>query len=412
MARSFIIRREVRVSVRLAAVCCLALLACVAMAAPPAVEKPSGATAAVSSSSTGSSRIELSDAADGAQRGFVVRMTPQELAAWKALSAPQRAGLVRVTVINDLPHPPALAGVATEQGGQLRFTPRYPLDPRVRYRVVFNATQLDAKAAGPIQADLALAAPRLQAPTRVAQIYPSADKLPANQLKFYLHFSSPMGRGQAYRHLHLLDRAGKEIEGAFLELGEELWDPAQRRFTLLFDPARVKRGLKPREELGAVLVAGQTYTLVVDADWRDAQGEPLAAEARKTFEVIPPDEEPLNPVAWKIEPPRAGTMGPLVVRFGEPLDQALASRVLHVLDPRGQRMPGHVTLSEQETCWQFVPEQPWDAGSYRLSIDTTLEDLAGNAIGRAFDVDLFAPVQRQIKSDTVRIPFTVPAAGD
>ena len=67
-----------------------------------------------------------------------------------------------------------------------------------------------------------------------------------------------MSHGEAYRRVHLLDAEGQELPAVFLELGEELWDPAMQRFTLLFDPGRVKRRLVPREELGAVLTAGPT----------------------------------------------------------------------------------------------------------------------------------------------------------
>jgi hypothetical protein len=56
-------------------------------------------------------------------------------------------------------------------------------------------------------------------------------------------------RGEAYEHIKLLDAKGKPLEEVFLELGEELWDPEMKRFTLLFHPGRVKKGLVPREEL-------------------------------------------------------------------------------------------------------------------------------------------------------------------
>ena len=36
----------------------------------------------------------------------------------------------------------------------------------------------------------------------------------------------------------------------------------------------------------------------------------------------------------------------------------------------------------------FIPAEPWRPGEYQLLVDTVLEDLAGNHIGRPFDVDL------------------------
>jgi hypothetical protein len=42
-----------------------------------------------------------------------------------------------------------------------------------------------------------------------------------------------------------------------------------------------------------------------------------------------------------------------------------------------------------------------------LVANTTLEDLAGNAIGRPFDVDVFGPIQKKIETDTIVIPITI-----
>jgi hypothetical protein len=46
---------------------------------------------------------------------------------------------------------------------------------------------------------------------------------------------------------------------------------------------------------------------------------------------------------------------------------------------------GTVTVDREETEWVFTPDARWKSGAHRLAIDTTLEDLAGNRIGRAFD---------------------------
>ena len=106
------------------------------------------------------------------------------------------------------------------------------------------------------------------------KVYPSRDLLPENLLQFYIFFSAPMSRGEAYRRITLLDIAtGKIVDAPFLELDEELWSPDGTRFTLVFDPGRIKRGLKPREEVGPVLEAGKSYSLVIDRQWLDALGK-------------------------------------------------------------------------------------------------------------------------------------------
>ncbi|MCH7864908.1 MAG: hypothetical protein IIC56_06820, partial [Proteobacteria bacterium] len=105
----------------------------------------------------------------------------------------------------------------------------------------------------------------------MTQVYPSADVLPENLLKFYLHFSAPMSRGDSYQHIRLVRQNGSVVDLPFLELDQELWDRRQTRLTLLFDPGRIKRGLKPHEEVGPALKPGRRYTLEIDAHWLNAE---------------------------------------------------------------------------------------------------------------------------------------------
>ena len=84
-----------------------------------------------------------------------------------------------------------------------------------------------------------------------------------------------MSRGGVYEQIRVRDGAGREIELAFLELDEELWDPSMTRLTLLIDPGRIKRGVKPLEDVGPVFEAGRNYSLSVAADCRDAAGRSL-----------------------------------------------------------------------------------------------------------------------------------------
>jgi hypothetical protein len=320
-----------------------------------------------------------------------------------------RASMLQVFVADSGFDAPPMSGETTVTDGRLRFTPRYPLKPGMRYRARLRLSQLPGgnPEAPDVTAEFTLPAGDPRPKATIEHLYPTASRLPENQLKFYIHFSAPMSRGEAYSHVRLLGADGKEVEAPFLELGEELWDPAMQRFTLLFDPGRIKRGLKPREEVGPVLEEGQRYTLVVDRQWHDATGQTLAGEARKSFEVAPPDNAPVDTQLWKIEPPAAGDRAALGVQFPEPLDHSMLERVVSVTDANGKKIAGSIAIGDDEKLWQFTPDEPWQAGDYRLVADTTLEDLAGNSIGRAFDVDVFAPVQKTIESETVELPFSV-----
>lgn len=216
-----------------------------------------------------------------------------------------------------------------------------------------------------------------------------------------------MSRGEAYRHIRLLDAAGKPVDTPFLELDEELWSRDGTRFTLLFDPGRIKRGLKPREELGPVLEAGKSYQLVIDRDWLDADGNPLKREFRKTLRAGPPDETSPDPKNWDVRPPKAETRDLLEVRFPEPMDRALLDRLLTVQDASGKLVAGRISVDREETIWQFTPTASWRTGDYRLVIGTELEDVAGNSVARPFEVNMVNPISHRVTSDTVARPFRI-----
>jgi hypothetical protein len=163
----------------------------------------------------------------------------------------------------------------------------------------------------------------LTAATVVTHVYPTADLVPENLLKFYVHFSAPMSRGHIYDYLRLLKEDGKQVELPFLEIDEELWDDTMTRLTIFIDPGRIKRGVLPLEDVGPALEAGKRYTLVIDRAWNDGAGKPLKES------------------------------------------------------------------------------------QHQLVVQTTIEDLAGNNIGKPFDVDLFEGVQRRLTTSTVKLPLPI-----
>lgn len=326
-------------------------------------------------------------------------------AQWQAVFA--------VSVDRGEPSTPAMLGTYRVVHDLLQFEPRFPLQPGLRYRAVLHRSALPGSDSQgkDLVSRFHLPKAATSPSTVVTQVFPSADRLPENQLKFYLHFSAPMSRGEAYRHVHLFMASGKEVDLPFLELGEELWDPHGQRFTQFFDPGRIKRGLKPREEVGPALEEGKRYTLVIDQDWPDALGQPLRSSFRKEFTVGPPDDQRPDPKTWKLQPGAAGTRQPLNVTFPKPLDHAMLERVVQVRDSTGQPVAGTIQISNQEKCWQFTPQMAWSAGRFELLVDTTLEDLAGNSIAKPFEIDVLHPIQKKINTDRVRIPFDVaPAA--
>ena len=346
-------------------------------------------------------------------------LTADELAKLAARedSADALARVLSVSVVDETAKAdlPAMVGTYSVTGSSLRFTPRFALRPGLRYRALLwpdrasekgNAAKApEGAATKPVELNITVPEPVAGKPTEITHVYPSAATLPENQLKFYIHFSAPMGRGDAYEHVRLLDSRGRATDLPFLELSEELWDAGGQRMTLFIDPGRIKRGVKPREDLGPVLEAGKEYTLVIDRKWRDAAGRPLKADFQKRFRVTAPEESAIDQSTWKVTPPQAGSSEPLVVRFPRPLDHALVERTLTVHLADGTSVAGRGTSADEERRWEFRPQVPWKTGKHRIVIDTTLEDLAGNRIGRPFDFDKLGTADVRPTGETATIPF-------
>src|SRR5205085_9236781 len=122
-------------------------------------------------------------------------------------------------------------------------------------------------------------------------VYPSTDVLPSNQLRLYIYFSASMSRGEAEQRIHVLDAAGKPLPAVFLP-GQELWDPQNRRLTMTFDPGRIKRDLVSNRSMGPPIVEGRRYAILIDREWRSANGVAMAEPFRKVFRGGPAVRQP------------------------------------------------------------------------------------------------------------------------
>ncbi len=280
----------------------------------------------------------------------------------------------------------------------LVFVPRFPLTPGIQLRAVWKPVS-----GKPITALFSLPKASIAPSTSVQQIFPTSNRLPENQLKLYIHFSAPMSKGDIYKHLRLLNAKGEEVKLAFLELDEELWDREGRRITLLFDPGRIKRGVLPLSEIGPALIPGDSYKLVIDAAWQDAQGRPLTGSFEKRFTVVPADRTSPDVSAWKLTASKSG----VTLDFNEPLDQALLDRMILLRDASDREIPGAVKIDREETRWHFTPSSQFLAGDYRIEVDTALEDLAGNKIGKLFDVDVFDKIDTTLRTPKITLPFNI-----
>ncbi len=245
-------------------------------------------------------------------------------------------------------------------------------------------------------------------PPKILQIYPTADRIPANALRFYIAFSEPMRRHSGASLVKLRDKHGREISRAFLSLNQELWSGDSRRLTLLLDPGRIKRGVTANLEIGPALVAGQTYEISVKPGWTSEQGGVSGEIFSKKFRVAAADRRPVDLKAWKIETPRNSTKDALEINFDRIFDYALLENCLAVFNESGTRVPGEITVDSGERNWKFKPLEKWTSGNYKIVAAADLEDIAGNRINEALDHDAGASMG-SIKR-FYKIPFSVAAS--
>ena len=224
----------------------------------------------------------------------------------------------------------------------------------------------------------------------VEKVFPSSTTLPANLLKFYVHFSYPVRQtDHIFDQIHILDENGKTVYDPWRRFQQ--WSDDGRRLTLWIHPGRVKQGVNLREDFGPVLQPNRKYTLVVDADVLDLSGQPLKARFEKSFTAGPEDHDRLSLDSWRVTPPKSGTRDPLIVTFPKPLDRALMQRLITVHRGSDAAVEGQNKPGDDETSWSFIPAQPWSAEAYTLHVNDLLEDLAGNTPIRVFDSDMQHP---------------------
>ena len=300
-----------------------------------------------------------------------------------------------------------MAGQFEIDGATICFIPRFQFLDGMGYSLVVDLAPenwgVDSLEVWTIQRMAPVDAPT----TDVVAIYPMADELPVNQLRLYIHFSGPMSEDWAARAVQIRRADNDEpLDGVFLSMEPELWDPERRRLTLLLDPGRIKRGLVPHEEAGYPLMEGVPVIVTIATDFRDAAGRPLRTAAERGYEIGRPVRVRVNPADWRYHCPTAGSTDPLTVEFDRPLDHALLQHSLWVNDAAGLALPGQGSVGPGERCWRFEPQSPWEEGQHQVTIDPRLEDLAGNSLIRVFDRDLMRAEDAPIDAGQVAIDFT------
>lgn len=240
----------------------------------------------------------------------------------------------------------------------------------------------------------------------VEQVYPTADVLPENLLRFYIYFSEPMVREGIWDSVVLMDDDGEIVPGAFIENKFDLWSPDDKRLTVLFDPGRVKTGLVAHNTLGRALEPGKNYTLQVSTSAETRNGCHLATVYRKVFTVTESDFDAPDLAAWHILAPVAGTKESLRVTLDGLTDHLSMAYRIRVKDADGNPVRGALRLDDNEQAWVFTPQKPWAQTPHQLEVNTALEDIVGNRLTGLFDRPVVKDGFSEPASDVEALQFT------
>lgn len=327
-----------------------------------------------------------------------VQLTDQQAEAFRQTTLPFDIGkaVLRLCIRNDNnTQGPAIFSKYELRKNRLVLIPRYALSPDVTYEVVANVP-----GSGPVRRQILLPADKGGESPRVTAIYPSGRPLPANCLKFYIHFSQPMREGRKiFEQIVIRDDQNKIVPHPWRRV--ELWNEDATRLTMWIHPGRIKQGVNLREESGPVLHPGRVYRLVVTDSLRGLNGLPLETDFIRSLYVTDEDHDCPLPDRWKISVPVAGTRDPLTLNLRESIDHALLHRFITIY-AGDSRVTGDIEVTNNETIWSFTPKDPWGAEKHHVQIDGRLEDLAGNTPLRPFDRDLSQKANRQ---PVLRLPF-------
>jgi hypothetical protein len=331
--------------------------------------------------------VRISPQGDGSQVEVLADL-PAEVAAKLSegkLTQDDGEALLEFRLVTDGKEGPPMLGSYAKRGKELAFVPRFPLQPDKTYRA-----RLTLAGAKPVTMEYKVP-PRAPAPAaEVKAVWPTADILPANNLRFYIQFSGPMRGGpEIFKQIQLQDSDGKEIEDAWLR--DELWSDDGTLLVLYIHPGRIKWGVLLRLLLGPVLVPDRQYTLVVGGTMLDANGRMLGKDYKKAFRTTAEDRTRIELSKWKIEAPRLLGKDALTFTFATNLDHMGLERFLAVTDAKGQAVEGKVEVARDGRGWKFVPSNPWTAQDYVITVDPQLEDVAANTPTRPFDMDGNAP---------------------
>lgn len=275
---------------------------------------------------------------------------------------------------------------------RVAFSPRFLPDSDITYFVSFNFNQLNEILNIPSKREkdsllfktVEFHPIETQA-TKIVNAYPHINVLPENTLRVYVYFSKPMGFGNPYDYISLLDQQGTEIKNAFVELPEGLWNENRTRLTILFHPGRVKQGIGPNLNEGSILNEGELYELAISNEWKDANGLALTNEFSKKFFVAKAQRNKLRKRDWVI---RSFCKDECILRLttGGIPDIELVDNMIEIRNEEGVEIDFDI-FPEDNGSFLIRSDALTKETSFNMIINPRMEDICGNNFLHAFEME-------------------------
>ena len=270
----------------------------------------------------------------------------------------------------------SIIGNISLQGDQLTFLPLLPFQVETNYTIVLNNAFYEFSI--PLESNYKILS--------VKNLYPNSSELPSNLLKWYVEFSKPVNPTNIYDHISLIDnRTQKKVDRALLPLETPLLSNDGKLLTLWVEPGRQKRDLGPNKRLGKVLEIGESYTLIIDGNLKDAKGIPMKSDFKFTFKVSEADRTQPNINNWKFDLPKPNTKDALIIHLNDNLDYGSLTHNIKIYNNENNQVEGVFTVDSNNKKVMFSPFNQWKSKSYVLKCNKLIEDVAGNNLERLFD---------------------------
>lgn len=293
-------------------------------------------------------------------------------AEWETIS-----GLFIVTDSGTSPY--AVSCKYTLKGDTLYFTPLQSLGSDMQFVVqAYNGSDTIIERLSTPQYTNSYIKPAVE------NIFPLAEAIPENILMFHVRFETSMVEDpEAFEQIVLLDEDGKEKELVWREKSN--WTDEGRHLVLMIHPGRIKRDIEYMEEYGKLFEKGKKYTLVVPAQMLDKFGNQLGKEYRKNFYVKQTDRDIPVFLTTQFHAPERETKTALQLKFSEAIDYGTSQIGIEIRNSSDEKVAGKIEV-ETDDKFQFVPDNKWEKGKYKVVLNDYLTDLASNHFTRKFEV--------------------------